>query len=245
LDKRKPWFHLFFEAVREFLPQALVGVPKQRRPVSWLQPVFVRHQRTALTGYPSRVAVFGSLPSFQENVSTLNALRRQLACAALSREPLYEKRYPYLDRDLLEFIYAIPRQQVVRPGQRRSLMRRALVGIVPSEILNRKRKAFVARSPMKGIFDEWARWSELTLRLVSSSMGIVEPNFFLDTLKQAREGKEVPTVGLMRTLGVEFWLRELKERGISEGGLSTGILRSRLPQTTAGLTESTAQQELT
>ena len=61
----------------------------------------------------------------------LEALRRQLACDALSSEPPYEKRYPYLDRALLEFMYAIPREQLVRPGQRRSLMRRALVGIVP------------------------------------------------------------------------------------------------------------------
>ena len=35
-------------------------------------------------------------------------------------------------------------EQLVRPNQRRSLMRRALVGIVPAEILNRRRKAFIA-----------------------------------------------------------------------------------------------------
>ena len=30
-------------------------------------------------------------------------------------EPPYEKRYPYLDRSLLEFMFAIPREQLVRP----------------------------------------------------------------------------------------------------------------------------------
>src|SRR5207253_8976270 len=45
--------------------------------------------------------------------------------------------------DLLEFVYAIPREKIVRVGMRRALMRRALVGIVPDELLNRKRKFFV------------------------------------------------------------------------------------------------------
>lgn len=39
-------------------------------------------------------------------------------------------------------------EQLVRPGHRRSLMRRALVGIVPDELLNRKCKEYIARGPM-------------------------------------------------------------------------------------------------
>src|SRR5258705_3185864 len=36
LNKRKPWFHLLFEAARGFFPLALVGLPKHKRPVPWL-----------------------------------------------------------------------------------------------------------------------------------------------------------------------------------------------------------------
>lgn len=50
----------------------------------------------------------------------------------------YEARYPYLDRRLCGFLFSIPREQILRSMQRRSLMRQALVGIVPSEILQRK-----------------------------------------------------------------------------------------------------------
>jgi asparagine synthase (glutamine-hydrolysing) len=118
LEKRKPWFHLFFEAAKAFFPPAVVGVPKDMRPAVWLNSTFVNRHRAALTGYPSRVRLFGPLPSFQENVGTLDALRRQLTCTPLPSDPLYEKRYPYLDRDLLEFMSAIPREQLVRPIQR-------------------------------------------------------------------------------------------------------------------------------
>src|SRR5262249_14853412 len=127
LDKRRPWFHLFFEAAREFFPPALVGVSKHKRPAPWLNPGFVKRNRPALQGYENKLKLFGPLPTFQENISTLQALQRQLGCEALPSGPLYEKRYPYLDRGLLEFMYSVPRQQLVRPGQRRSLMRRALV----------------------------------------------------------------------------------------------------------------------
>ena len=131
----------------------------------------------------------------------------------MQTHPLLEKRYPFLDRDLLQFLYAIPRQQLVRPGQRRSLMRRALAGIVPDEILNRRRKAFVARGPRQAISSEWAALVEMSQHMASGSLGIVDPETFLDALNKARSGQEVAIVPLMRTIGIELWLRGLKHRG--------------------------------
>jgi asparagine synthase (glutamine-hydrolysing) len=217
LNKRKPWFHLFFDAARAFFPPALVGVPKHKRPAAWLDPAFVKRNRAALQGYESRLKLFGPLPTFQENLSTLDVLRRQLACSALPDEPLYEKRYPYLDRGLLEFMYSIPREQLVRPGQRRSMMRRALLGIVPDELLNRKRKAYIARGPMADISTDWTRYADLTQHMISSSLGIVESEKFLEALQKARHGNEVAAVTLMRTVGIETWLRNLIACGISAG----------------------------
>jgi asparagine synthase (glutamine-hydrolysing) len=213
LEKRKPWFHLFWEAARGFFPPALVGVPKYMRPAPWLQSRFVKRHCAALTGYPSRTKIFGPLPSFQENVSTLDALRRQLARTALPFEPPYEKRYPYLDRGLLEFMFAIPREQLVRPTQRRSLMRRALVGIVPDEILNKKWKAFVVRAPLVAMANDWAQFVEMTQRMIGSSYGIVNADRFLEALKKARRGEDTRTITLLRTMRIEGWLRNLQALG--------------------------------
>jgi asparagine synthase (glutamine-hydrolysing) len=214
LEKRRPWFHLFWEAARGFFPPALVSVPKYMRPAPWLQSSFVKRHWVALTGYPSRTKLFGSLPSFQENVDTFDALRRQLACTALPFEPPFEKRYPYLDRGLLEFMFAIPREQLVRPTQRRSLMRRALVGIVPDEILNRKTKAFVARSPMVAISNDWAHFAGMTRNMLSSSLGIVDSERILEALHKVRRGEETPIITLRRTLCLEEWLNDLRISGI-------------------------------
>ncbi len=215
LNKRKPWFYLLFDAARGFFPPALVGVPKHKRPAPWLNPAFVKRNRAALQGYETRLRLFGPLPTFQENISALQVLQRQLACDALSSDPLREKRYPYLDRGLLEFMYAVPREQLVRPGHRRSLMRRALVNIVPDEVLNRRRKAYVARATMAAISSEWARLAKLTQQMVSGSLGIVDTKNLLAALQKARDGKEVPTVTVIRTLSIEFWLLNLCEHRVS------------------------------
>jgi asparagine synthase (glutamine-hydrolysing) len=147
-------------------------------------------------------------------VSTLDALRRQLARTALPFEPPYEKRYPYLDRGLLEFMFAIPREQLIRPTQRRSLMRRALIGIVPDEILNRKTKAFVSRSPRVAISNDWAHFAEMTQNMLSSSLGIVDPEGISEALQKVRQDKEVPMIALQRTFCLEGWLKDLRALGI-------------------------------
>jgi asparagine synthase (glutamine-hydrolysing) len=216
LNKRKPWFHLLFDAILGFLPSPLAGVRKQWPPTSWLVSKFVRRNRAALQGYQTRVRLWGPLPSFQQNLSTLEALRRQLACSVLSLDPLHEKRYPFLDRDLLTFLYSVPREQLVRPGQRRSLMRRALVGIVPEAVFARRRKAFVARGPLAAIAGAWPDLLALTQHMVTESMGIIDSRFFARTLQDVLAGQEIAIVPLMRTIAVEYWLRNLSERTICE-----------------------------
>jgi asparagine synthase (glutamine-hydrolysing) len=237
LNKRKPWFHLLFDAARGFFPSALVGVPKHKRPAAWLNRAFVKRNRGALQGYESRLKFFGPLPTFQENLSTLDVLRRQLECSVLSSEPLYEKRYPYLDRGLLEFVYSVPREQIVRPGQRRSMMRRAMSGVVPIQILDRKRKGFVSRSPWAAIQGQLDNLFEATSGMVTSSMGVVDENNFVNALKGIRAEQRTNIVAVLRTFNLEHWLRYLRDRNLL---LSTQIgsqptfhrTRTRIPLTT-------------
>jgi asparagine synthase (glutamine-hydrolysing) len=210
LNKRAPWFHLLLEALGRFLPPAVIRIPQSRKPAPWVDPEFAKRNQTALKGYESRVRLFGPPPSFQENLLTLDALRRQLACDTLSTEPCYEKRYPYLDRNLLEFLFAIPREQLVRPGQRRSLMRRSLVGIVPDEILQRRRKAFAGRSMRAALLEQCPISEGSSEQLLCSSLGIVDESGFAECLQRFRQEHEFPIVPFMRTIGLELWLRQVR-----------------------------------
>lgn len=214
LQKRKPWLHLFFEAAGGFLPPFLSAPPEVKRPATWLNRRFASRTQHALLGYPFRVKVFGSLPSFQENIATVEALRRQLGCEIPNSEPIFETRYPYLDRSLLEFLFAIPRNQLVRPGQRRSLMRRALVGIVPNEVLNRKRKAYVARTPLAALSAQYASLVEMGQEMVTSALDIADSATLREALQRARDGRESRIVQLIRTIEVEAWLRQMTARNV-------------------------------
>lgn len=214
LDKRKPWFHLLGETLCRFLPPALAGRPVHLCPAPWLEPCFARRHRLALAGYDRRVRLFGPLPTLQENLSTLDALRRQLGVSVLPAGPVYEKRYPYLDRDLLEFLFAVPREQLLRPGRRRSLMRRALVGLVPEEVLERKRKAFVARRSATGISPEFHLFDQSSESMILSSLGIVDSAAFRQELERARLGRGTHPIAMLRTIGIEGWLRSIVGRGL-------------------------------
>jgi asparagine synthase (glutamine-hydrolysing) len=207
LARREPWFHLLFEAIQSFFPFGASRLPKVRKPAPWLTPGFVQRNRDALLGYARRTPVFPSLPSFEENLRTIEALRRQLACEPLPKNPVYEIRYPYLDRSLLEFLYAIPRDQLVRPGERRSLVRRALAGIVPPEILDRKRKAYVTRAPRAAIEQESLPFLSTSDSLISAALQIVDATEFRRALHLARDGQPVAMVALLRTIEIELWLR--------------------------------------
>jgi len=243
LNKRKPWFHLLYEPLRSIFPPALVGVANPIPPVPWLNRGFVRRNHAALAGYKSRLKLFGSLPSFQDCQNTLEALRRQLGCSSEWSDPPIEKCYPYLDSDLLKFLFAIPAEQLLRPGQRRSLMRRSLAGIVPNELLNRPRKAYLARSPMAVIAKSGAKLIETHHRLVGASLGIFDTEAFCVAIQKVSQGEAVPVVPLMRSLSVEWWLWRMshqtplagesgihnrRQNGLSIGksfGLGAGIAR--------------------
>lgn len=216
LKMRRPQLPLLFEALRGFFP----FVTENTDPTLWLHPDLICRRDVAVCKIPSRIKLFGPLPSFQHYLHALDAERRLQAYFVLEPELLRERRYPYLDRDLMEFTYGIPREQVVRLGQRRSLMRRALAGIVPSELLNRKRKRFLQREPKKTISTEWPHLVAMTRNMVSSSLGIVDPDRLLEALQKSAHKREGPIDSLMRTLTLEFWLRHVTSRGILTDSIS-------------------------
>jgi asparagine synthase (glutamine-hydrolysing) len=210
LASRKPLLHLLAETLKTFLPMAVAGASENRQAPFWADRTFASRHRKALGGYLKRTKLFGPRPSFQQDLAVLEALRRQIACIPVPSQPVFQRLYPFLDRDLLQFLFAIPREQLVRPGQRRSLMRRSLVGIVPPEILNRKRKAYVARRPMTAISKDGDRLMNKSDGGLICSEGFVDREVFHEALERVRKGHQVPVVPLQRTLQLEAWLENIR-----------------------------------
>src|SRR5260370_23671027 len=208
----KPPMPLLWEAVREFFPRG--NAAKDIFIAPWFHSEFIHRNHAALFDCPTRVKFLSHLPSFQYNLDGLDGERRLAAYWALNPKLIREVRYPYLDRDFLSFMYAIPREQVVRVGQHRFLMRRALAGIVPDELLNRKRKAFLPPESEKDKSAEVLGSVEIGHHMLSSSIGIIDPSRFSEALQKVTRKEEALMGMLTRTLKLESWLRHLASHRI-------------------------------
>jgi asparagine synthase (glutamine-hydrolysing) len=122
----------------------------------------------------------------------------------------HEYRYPYLDRDLVDFLHRVPREQLVGPGRRRLLMRRALKGIVPIEVLERKRKACISRGPLFVLRNAHQKIEELFSDSFCADCGLIDRDKFLRAFRSGIRG-DLKWIGqLTRTIGLELWLHSIK-----------------------------------
>lgn len=218
LSKRKPWFHLLLETLAGFLPPDSTSAERAMKTVPWLHPQFATCHTAALNGYAARTRFLSSLPSFQDNLSTIRALRRSLSCSPCPSEPCFEKRYPYLDRDFLEFLFAVPPEQQLRPSQRRSLMRRALAEVVPPEVLDRRRKAFLIHGHMVAFSEQRRRLLEQSGSMACVSHGFIDGGALQTALRESCQGADIPILGLLRTVAIERWLKSLEKWKILHPG---------------------------
>jgi asparagine synthase (glutamine-hydrolysing) len=237
LVKRRPWVRLFGQTLLELLPAGVRQyLAKEAKVENWIDEQFasrtnIRRRLVTVDQYfglwlPTRRSYMGGVELMARNVS---------------KRPTHifeEARFPYLDQNLLEFILSIPTSQLLRPGERRSLMRRALAGIVPAEILARKTKSVSARWPILIIERHLSTLRDVFASPLSAHLGYINKYRFLDALKEARDGKEVHVVHLLGAISLEFWLRHLHSRHLigddsalvySQGGGHAFVTTSSTP----------------
>ncbi len=56
-----------------------------------------------------------------------------------------DSRFPFLDRELVEFLFSIPRSQKVVDGLAKMVLRKGMRGVLPDSVLNRTDKGFIDR----------------------------------------------------------------------------------------------------
>jgi asparagine synthase (glutamine-hydrolysing) len=216
LAKRVPAIHLIGAAMLHLLPTYFGRYFARHKVIDdWVRSEFAK--RTSMDRYsfaPSDLGCRRWLPSRRAFIGNLQAIGDMMI--HLQRNPLVmeEKRYPYLDQDLIHFLLTIPASQLLRPGQRRSLLRRALRGIVPSEILLRRTKQTSARMPLSIVADHWEELSMAFGSPVCADLGFISAPLFRNKLEHIRDGSANSLVGVMRTISLELWIRDQILRGL-------------------------------
>lgn len=118
-----------------------------------------------------------------------------------------EYRYPYLDKDFVTYLHRVPSEQLLRPGRRRSLMRRAMLNIVPREILERRRKAFQLRAPILALRQSQERLETLFANSIVAELGFIDPDLFRVSLMRCCAGDATQWQALLRSIALELWLQ--------------------------------------
>lgn len=193
-----------------WLSSTLKAFPIRRRMASISGLELLRARPSAIANGRAWWSIVDSLPSMSPKI---------VGC--------YEYRYPLLDKDFVEFMHQIPREEIVGPGRRRLLMRRALRGIVPSEVLDRKRKGYISRGPLARLRANSHRLEELFVHSMSVEYSYVDLHAFLDCLRSEITGEMKWIKPLMSTVALELWLRGLKASGVIPANQQTRVLSTK------------------
>ncbi len=224
LVKKTPWIQLLCRSLVLLLPQSLrIRLRKENQPEPWLDARFASRYRLAIHKMALSENLGFRIPSQQDHAQTLVGMARQMSVAVPPLWVCQESRYPYLDRSLVEFLISLPVEQLLRPGQRRSLMRRALASLLPHEILSRATKATTSRSFMATFDMQWPQLENLFRSPVSSNMGYINATGFLDSLRAAKNGKAPNLIRLLRGIALELWLQNLMRCGVIRVGKSVQL----------------------
>jgi asparagine synthase (glutamine-hydrolysing) len=215
LVKRTPWIHLLWQSSVELLPSSLgQHLLKEAKVEAWLDAAFAKRTRLGIRQLGPTETFGAWLPTRRSYIGAVLAMANKMAQYGSRSLALEETRYPYLDRDLIEFILSIPASQLLRPGQRRSLMRRSLIGIVPQEILERSTKQYGARTPVIALQNNWAELRAAFESGLCSKLGYINTPKLMETVQDAINGKTVHIGRLLKAISLEFWLRTLTTRDL-------------------------------
>jgi asparagine synthase (glutamine-hydrolysing) len=177
--------------------------------IPWLTEKTRQHAQTAIRELPMvHFRPFVVRPTMAEHSQTWWSTLRHQPHLKPSEIYRYEYRYPYLDRDFIEFLLGLPAQQLAQPGRRRSLMRAALKGIVPEEVLERRRKAFLLAGPLKHIRQLAPRLAEVMGGSLLAENGYIDKGAIERTLAEIVRGDRTREWGfILRFALLETWMQ--------------------------------------
>ncbi len=210
---RRPWIRLFLDSLLLLLPIAIrARTTSASKPERWINDKFARKYTMRARQLSAATGSFFWLPSVRDSFQTLVTLSRQLTRTPPS---MYEIRYPFMDQTLVEFLMHIPTDQLLRPGQRRSLMRRSLEGVLPPAILSRRTKSGLGRCFILALDKHWSSLKDILSSPIAASLGWIDRAEFQQAMEDARRGcVSSHFFRLLNCLSAELWLRDMVKRGL-------------------------------
>ncbi len=146
-----------------------------------------------------------------------------------------EMAFPFLDRDLVSFLMAIPGEMQTWKGVPKALLREALRGVLPDAIIRRTWKADFSHVVNEGMETEFPQVLHyLQAGKMAASSGYVNDDVLSEELERSKDRLQAHNCGiawsLSDLLGLELWLQ------VFFGGTDWGCVNREVSETKAGTT---------
>jgi asparagine synthase (glutamine-hydrolysing) len=163
-------------------------------------------------------AMFGVVdPGKKYRRTCFEVAQRQLAADGRHELCGVEFTYPFTHRPLVEFLYSVPIEQLIRPNENKSILRRALRNLVPFELIARQQARITIWPAIdKAARRESSRMRQLFLDAPSSIHDYLNVTAVLEACDQCNEYFDPYVISLVP---FEYWLEcveNLKSLGVSK-----------------------------
>ncbi|HEV2836983.1 MAG TPA: asparagine synthase-related protein, partial [Pyrinomonadaceae bacterium] len=213
---QKPYATLLWQkTVVPILPrqvQPLFRRAAMKRVPAWFNPTFVERMKLRENEIPPPDPFGFRLPSGRDrSISYLSVIKNVSPCHRREITAL-DSSYPFMHRPLVEFLQAIPFEQLLRPGENRSLMRRALRDLLPEKVARRKTKGIPREGLCRAVAREWKAMRALFSDSRVCAYGFMDSAPLLAAIDRTRHGVETYAGPLLTAISLELWLRALETR---------------------------------
>jgi asparagine synthase (glutamine-hydrolysing) len=119
-----------------------------------------------------------------------------------------ESRVPLLDNQVVDFAARLPSELKIRSGRRKHVLKEAAAGLLPAEILNRRKQGFAV--PVGAWFRGNLRelFSDVLLSPRARQRGYFEPRFIERLVREHVSGRREHTLRLWALVVFELWHRQ-------------------------------------
>ncbi len=145
-------------------------------------------------------------------------------CDKLSSAASVEVRVPFLDNELIGFMERVPPRLKLKGFTGKYVLRQAMSGIVPDEVLRRRKAAFGAPIRKWLRYDLRATVDDLLSDEVVRQRGLFDPVAIRKLVSDDRNGIRDNAYRIWALLTLETWQRTFLDRSVSEqDAIQTGV----------------------
>jgi asparagine synthase (glutamine-hydrolysing) len=117
--------------------------------------------------------------------------------------------HPLASQRLIDFVLSLPIDQLARPGEDRSLLRRTMAGVLPQKVRSRKSKGSIDEMFCRVMQRDSGSVSS-TEQLEVCRRGFAEPQALRRSIREVALGRLDQSYALVRLFSLERWLRSLQ-----------------------------------